>query len=142
MIWKVVFIVVWLGALAVLDLRFRRVPVWLLAVGVVFVTVVSAYRCLSGSAWFAGIFWRLLPGISMLTVAGATKKAGWADGIVQLLMGLLLNLQECAVCFCISLAAISVVSMFLLVFQRVNRNFKLPYLPFLWIGYIAQVMLG
>ena len=83
----------------------------------------------------------MLPGIVLLLVAVATKKAGWADGVVLLLLGLLWGARECTVSFALSLFAISIVSLILLALRKVDRNARLPYLPFLCGGYLLQAVM-
>lgn len=140
--WRMGLIIFWLGILAVMDIRQRRVPVCLLAVGGVFAVITAAYSCFNGTTQGVEMLWGLIPGGFLLLVAAATQKAGWADGIVLLTLGMLLDHQACTVSFAISLFLISVVSLLLLVFRRIGRNARLPYLPFLWAGCLFQAVTG
>lgn len=136
--WKFILVALWLGVLAVADIRRMRVPVWLLAVGGVFVTIVSLIEWRTGERNASSLLWSLIPGIALMLVAVATKKAGWADGIVLLLLGLFDGFRICIISLVISLFAISAISLALLCLKKVGRDSRLPYLPFLWIGYILQ----
>lgn len=138
---KFVLVVLWLGVLAVADIRRMRVPVWLLAVGGIFMTIVSLNEWRTGERNALSLLWSLIPGIALILVAVATKKAGWADGIVLLLLGFVDSLKVCITSLVISLFAISVISLALLCLKKVRRDSRLPYLPFLWIGYILQAAL-
>ena len=136
--WKIILTALWLGILAFMDIRKRLVPIWLLAVSVIFVTCMSVYEIWQGSMNGAEIMWGILPGFMLLLIAVFSKKAGWADGVVLLLLGIMTGFQECAFSFTLSMLAISVISLALLMMKRVGKNTKMPYLPFLWAGYLVQ----
>lgn len=140
--WSFVFLALWLGALSVVDLRWKRVPMWLLAAGGALMTMVSVVGHAEGVRRGPEMIWGLLPGTVLLLVALTTKKAGVADGVVLLLLGLWLDYRECAASFVLSLFIMSLVSLLLLVLHKVKRNSKLPYLPFLWMGCMAQALAG
>lgn len=90
----------------------------------------------------AELLWGLAPGVLLLLMAATTKKAGMADGIVVLLLSLPLGYRECMLSFVFSLLSISIASLLLLALNRVKGNTKLPYLPFLWTGYMVQALIG
>ena len=140
--WRFVILSIWLGILAVSDLRWKRVPVWLLAVGGIIVTAMSIDRFQREMKYTAELVWGLVPGALLLLIAVTTKKAGIADGIVLLLLSLALDYGECFVSFVLSFLIMSFVSLLLLVLNKVKGNSKLPYLPFLLAGYIIQAIVG
>lgn len=140
--WKFAVTALWLGILAVADIRRMRVPVWLLAAGGTIVTLMSVLTWQEAEREIPDIFWGFLPGIVLILVAVTTKKAGWADGVVLLLLGFSEGSRACISGLMISLLAISVISLALLCVKKVGRNFKLPYLPFLWIGYLLQASMA
>ena len=140
--WKFVVLSLWLGIMAVIDLRWKRIPVWLLAVGGMIVTIMSFNQYTQAAKSFAELIWGLVPGALLLLMSVATKKAGIADGIVLLLLSLPLDYRECIVGFVLSLLIMSFVSLLLLVLGKVKGNSKLPYLPFLLAGYMIQVITG
>ena len=136
--WKFVVAALWLGVLSVADIRQMRVPIWLLTVGGIFMTIVSLIEWQARERNASSLLWSLIPGIALILVAVATKKAGSADGIVLLFLGFFDGLKVCMTSLMISLFAISVIALVLLGLKKVGRDFRLPYLPFLWIGYILQ----
>lgn len=136
--WKFIFIILWLGVLAGMDVRRRHVPVWLLIFSGIFVTLVSAYEGRKGNLGIPELFWSVLPGLVLLAVAVLTKKAGWADGVVMLLLGIYTGFRTCIFSFAMSMFFISIVSLALLALRKVNKNTKLPFLPFLYAGYLLQ----
>ena len=134
--------VFWLGVLSVLDFRQKKVPVWLLSAGGILGAAAAVYAYCDGTNSVVEIILGMLPGGLLLLVAAVTKKAGWADGIVLVTMSLLTDFRECVTCFVISLFTMSVVSLLLLTFRKVGKGAKLPYLPFLWAGYLLQAAIG
>lgn len=140
--WKFVILFLWLGILSVLDLRRKRIPVWLLAVGGIILAIMSIDPCAREVKGTAEVVLGLIPGALLLLMAVATRKAGIADGIVLLLLSLPLDYRMCIVGFVFSLLIMSFVSLCLLVLGEVKGNSKLPYLPFLLAGYMLQMITG
>lgn len=137
--WKLALTVLWLIAMSIFDLFEKRVPVWLLAAGGIPTIVSAMYAYMKGTESLSQILFGMLPGVLLLVVAAVTKKAGWADGIVLLIMGLLTGLWECMACFMVSLIAMSAVSLPLLVLRKLGKNATLPYIPFLCAGYLLRI---
>lgn len=101
-------------------------------------TFMSVYLYAKNIKSATELLWGSAPGILLLLMAAMTKKAGLADGIVLLLLGVPLGYHECILSFVLSLLSMSLVSLALLALNKVRGSSKLPYLPFLWIGYIVQ----
>lgn len=140
--WKFAILSLWLGILAVLDLRWKRVPVWLLTVGGIIMTFMSVEQYILEIKGIEELVWGLVPGVLLLLMTATTKKAGLADGIVLLLLSLPLDYRECITSFVLSFLLMSFVSLLLLVLHKVKGNSKLPYLPFLLAGYMVQAITG
>ena len=138
--WKFALMALWLISMSIFDLIDKRVPVWLLTVGGIPAIATAMYAYVKGTGSLIQILWGMFPGILLLAVAVLTKKAGWADGIVLLIMGLFTDLWECMVCFAVSLVIMSVVSLLLLVLRKAGRNTILPYIPFLCAGYLVSAV--
>ena len=137
--WKLALTALWLIAMSLFDLFEKRVPVWLLTIGGIPAIVTVIYEYMKGTGSLSQILFGMLPGVLLLAVAAVTKKAGWADGIVLIIIGLLTGLWECIACFMVSLLAMSAVSLPLLVLRKVRKNSTLPYLPFLCAGYLLRI---
>ena len=82
-----------------------------------------------------------IPGILILVLGAVTKKTGYGDGIALLLVGMLLRDGKIFLLFGISLFLISVSSLILLVFKKVGRSTKIPYLPFLTAAWLLLMVL-
>ena len=137
--WKLALTALWLIAMSLFDLFEKRVPVWLLTIGGIPAIVTAMFTYRNGTGSLSQLLFGMLPGVLLLVVAAVTRKAGWADGIVLLIMGLLTGLWECMVCFMVSLIAMSAVSLPLLVLRKVGKNTTLPYIPFLCAGYLLRI---
>ena len=138
--WELALTALWLIAMSIFDLLEKRVPVWLLAAGGIPAIVTAMYAYMKETGSLSQILFGMLPGALLLAVAAGTKKAGWADGIVLLVLGLITGLWECMACFMVSLLTMSAVSLPLLVLRKVRKNTTLPYIPFLCAGYLLRIV--
>lgn len=129
-----VLMTIWLLAISVMDVRRRRVPAWLLAAGGVLAVPMLYLEggCADGVAVLTGLF----PGVLLLAAGILTKKVGYGDGIVALILGVWLENRKIVMLFGISLFFIAVWSLVLLVLRKVGRNTKIPYLPFLTAAWL------
>lgn len=125
--WLTVFTAVWLSAVSIMDIRSRRVPVWLLLFGGIPTLLAELYKGGDGIHILLGA----LPGILLLGTAFATKKAGYGDGIVLLFLGMMLGGGKSLLLFGLSLFLISICSLILLALGKAGRNTGIPFLPFL-----------
>lgn len=140
--WSFVIFAIWLGILAAADLRRKSVPVWMLAVGGALVAIMWIFKWGEEMQSVSALLLGLLPGMVFLFISWGTKKAGTADGVVLLLLGLRPDYRECAASFAFGLFMMSIAILLLLVMRKVKRNSKIPYLPFLWMGYMVQALAG
>lgn len=121
----------WLLAASILDIRSRRVPVWMLILGGIFAVLTAVCNCEFTLAECVEMIKGCIPGVILLLMAAATGKAGTADGIVLIFLGICMGSKICLAVFMLSLMLISLFSGVLLALRRVGRNTRLPYLPFL-----------
>ena len=133
--WKTGFLFFYLLCLSVFDGKEKRVPMILLIIGTAAACAVGIYGALRGRRGLECLL-ELIPGLCLLIVAWATKKAGYADGIVLAVVGAFEGFRGCMLIFSISLITLSVCCAVLLLLKRVQRNSILPYIPFLCTGYL------
>lgn len=125
----------YLGILSFWDYKERQVPVvWLLA-GAFLLPGMGMVRCFAGEYSKMEYLAGALPGIMLLIIAWMTQKAGYADGLVLIEVGLYSGYRQSMLLSCFSLLLSAIVSACLLTVRKVNRNTKLPYLPFLFTVY-------
>lgn len=134
---EIYILLFYLVILSVYDCREKQVPGVLLFIGVVVAVISLLIVVIDGQQIWYRIL-GLLPGLFLLLVAFVTKKAGYADGIVLAVTGMVLGYQKTMILFCISLLLISVISVLLLFLHKVNGRTRLPYLPFLTVVYVIQ----
>ena len=115
---------------------------WLLLLGGVVILGSGAYGCIRGENNGTELFLGMIPGVLLLLLAAATKKAGWADGVVLMLLGSMLGFRQCVMGTMVSLAIISVFSAVLLALRRVGKGTNIPYVPFLVMGVMLCKLTG
>lgn len=130
--------------LGIYDGRKKEVPIVWLAVGAAAALGYEVYLYASGiCTWETGLTELLpsvLPGMLLLFLAGLTKKAGYADGVVILLLGILEGYKRGMVLFCVSMLLIAVFSGVLLLFRKRNGNSRIAYLPFVAAAYMIVAL--
>lgn len=138
---KTIFVTVYLGVMGIYDWKEQAVPVWGLLAGGIAVLGYEIYRCVSMKiTWgqlLAADLPAMIPGVILLLAAALTKKAGYADGIVLLLIGAAVGYRKCVLLFCFSLILISLFSGSIMLLHRGNRNTHVPYIPFIAISFLA-----
>ncbi len=143
MIGLAIFIVILLLVGSVYDWKYRSLPIWILVIGGlgglagVLITLVSTEK--SGTeVWVA-----LLPGTMALLLAYATREQiGYGDGVLLLVMGSCLGVSGVVIALLVALAGTCVVSIMLLVFRKVSRSSRIPFVPFLCMGSVATLLGG
>ncbi len=140
MMWKQILIVIWLAVMSFWDIRRRTVPVWMLWTGAAAAAGMAFLGWFGGNFSFFDLCRALAPGAMLLIVAAATGKAGYADGVVLMILGAASGYKDSlAVLFC-GLFLIALFSGFMLMLRRVKRNTKIPFVPFLTAGWMTVVI--
>ncbi len=137
--WKEMLTAAWLIPMSAMDIRSRQVPAWMLWIGTAAAVVVLACEGWSGELSGWQICKAAVPGAVLLAIAGSTGRAGYADGIVLLLLGLLAGYEICLTASLGGLFLIAMCSLVLLALRRVRRDTKMPFVPFLTAGWLAAV---
>ena len=138
----IIFTSVWLVSLSLFDMRYRRVPIWLILSGGILSGGMLIYQWIAGQSEIAERLSGMIPGIALLLLAVSTHKAGWADGVVTIFLGGILGFWQCVLAVMFSLILISVASLLLMIFRRVDKGTKVPFIPFLTLGFILGGIVG
>lgn len=125
---KSVVIFAWLLALSIMDIRTKRIPIWMLVIGGL------GAICLPTDAFSVLAF--LPGGILLLLAVGG--KAGYADAIVLLVLGAMVGARMGMTIFLVSLFLLSGVAISFLGFRKIKGESKMPYLPFLTAAFVVQ----
>lgn len=139
--WKSVLLIGYLVVLGVYDIRKRAVPGVLLAVGMAVAVGISVWELGWEERQTMECMVSLLPGAFLLAVSWITGQVGSGDGILLLILGLALGWTECIFIFFISLFLASIVSVVLLLFHKVKRNARIPFIPFMTAASLIRALL-
>lgn len=135
--WSIGIVTGWLMVCAVMDMKTRRIPVWMLVLGGVLATWAACCR----HGGFPEAVWGMLPGVFLLLLAFVTHKAGYGDGIVLGCLGMVLGGESSLLLLGISLFLASLCALVLLVMRRVGRNTSLAFVPFLAASWLVVISL-
>lgn len=132
---------IYLAVLAMLDAKYRELPLWILCGGSLFAVAAAFFSIMNHGQSMEKLLFGLVPGMMLLCVAGISKGAGLGDGIVLLQIDMVFFLEKTITAFVASIFAISLFSVILLFFHKGNKETKLPYLPFLWLGCLGAMFI-
>ncbi len=128
---------VFLVVASIYDGRSRTVPVNVLLLGCLISVLGCIYLIIGEKKGLIEIVQGLLPGIVGLLLARVTKEQlGYGDGIMLLILGGCLGLKDMVSILWIGLVGTFFISIFLLIVQKGNRYTKLPFIPFLLLGFL------
>lgn len=81
-------------------------------------------------------------GIAALAAAWMTKEAiGYGDGVVMLIMGICCGLGRTLQTLILAIIVMIFVSMAIIVKRGVRFDFRIPFIPCLFIGYVGGLLL-
>lgn len=137
--WKEALTAAWLVPLSIMDIKSKRVPVWMLWIGTAVAAGVLLYEGINSGPNIWSICRALMPGMILLVIAFVTGKAGMADGVILMLLGALTGYGDCMAAALGGLLLTALLSGILLALRKVSRNTKIPFVPFLTAGWIIAV---
>ena len=127
-----------LGTNAWLDIKKREISLSVTGISAV-IGILLAVR--EGS-----LDWRYLAvagiGLLFLGISGLTGgKLGMGDGFMILAMGTLLSMEQLLTVLMLGMLSCACYAGLLLLVFRKNRNTRIPFVPFLLVGYIGGLIL-
>lgn len=123
---------------SVYDWKYFSLPVWLLAAGLLGGIGGALYSLLVDEASVLSVIIAFLPGAIALLLSYLTgEQIGYGDGLILLAMGGCMGIKQILMVAGIALGVSFAVSVTLVVLRRVGRTQKLPFVPFLLIGWMA-----
>lgn len=140
--WITIIVLVYLVLLGIEDLKKRKVHVLLLGIGSVLFLGIGVGKYLLGELDWTELLLGMLPGLFLILLAWLTKKAGYADGVVLMQLGLYIGCREVLILCCCSMLFLSVISIILLFCRKVGRETQMPYLTFLAITFAVWKLSG
>lgn len=128
----------YLAVMAVIDRRTKTIPVLPGVIGILVIAIAQIMEHITWWRWIPGA----LVGVFLYLISKATKGAvGEGDALVYCLTGVALGFSRNLWLFIISLFFSALVAGFLLVFRRVGKNCKLPFVPFTAVAYGVVMLL-
>lgn len=123
---------------SVLDIRYRKIPDWLLVLGGILVT---AYCVLSGDVSIEICLAGLLAGMAFLLVSKFTNEAlGYGDSWILCIAGAYLGIWKLMEVLVMTWILLSFSAMMCLIWKKWSRKAALPMVPFLTAGYVIMVI--
>lgn len=128
---------------SIYDLRYYSLPVWILVMSGLGGVAGILFALLGEKGSIAEVGLALLPGIGAILLAYVTKEQiGYGDGLLLLSIGGCLGMEQVMTAVTVAMAGACVISILLLVCRKVNRGSRIPFVPFLTLGYIGVVFGG
>lgn len=132
--WIELVLFFFLAVCAVFDGIWKKIPLVVVWLGILTAVLLHLEGAMGEETWLVvglslapgGMFWFL----SFLS----EEKVGYGDGWVLLMIGLFLGVGRCFLILLTGLTAETFVMLVLLVFRKVHRNKKVPFVPFLLLG--------
>ena len=138
--WRIVYEGIWLSAMSISDVRYKRIPIWMIGLGIPAASI-AVLRGWNELSIKTSVFC-LIPGF-LLLLSAFTKRVGYGDGIVLLLLGLMVGRDCCMKIFLISMMLMSLFAAVMLILRKVVKETRLPYLPFLLIAwFVGRLLYG
>ena len=136
-----------LAILAVFDLKYKKIPVLLFLFFGILATAIAIYMGIDKNAGMLKVIMDcllgILPGIFLIGVSVFSRnQIGVGDGLSFIITGIMLGFLKNMCLMCYSLVMVSVLSAILLVSKKGSRKKELPFLPAVFLCYLAEVMFG
>lgn len=128
-----------LGVSGISDVRRKSIPVYLPILGVIIALIIEFY---ASDLKLKELLISLTPGIGFLIISFATsEKLGLGDGLTIISLGLLCGVWDTLTTLMYASLSSGVVALFLIVFKKKNKNYAMPYLPFLLCGLVLTFLI-
>lgn len=127
-----------LGVHSIEDIRQKKITVMItLFSGIIGILLHLFFQNQSIYEMLTGV----LTGTFILLLSRLTKgRIGMGDGIIFMLTGLYLGLMDNLILMCISFSLAGLWGIFLIFIKNNSKNEKIPFVPFLFIGYCLMMM--
>ena len=121
---------------SVFDIRSKRLPLWITGMGMVMGIILWL---IEGSYNFIQ-FTAMIPGLICLVIAKVSREAiGYGDGLLLGMMGLYLEFYALISTGLWAFTLAGIVALFLLVTKKKKGKQEIPFVPFLFLGFLLEV---
>lgn len=132
---------IYLSVLSIWDMKKRELPAAAIKFGgmaVILYRITVSVICGPSSeqlkAWTVALL-GALPGLLLTVLSYYTDKIGRGDGPVIMIVGACENCTYAAILICMACIFLTAVSVILLLFRKVTKNTRMPYIPFVALAY-------
>lgn len=136
------FVQILLGVILVIssikDIKRRRISMSIIVPGIIILLICLPFR--NNISIVNGLFGTIV-GISMIGIGRLSRwQIGMGDGIVLILTGIGLGFWENAFLLLYALLLIFLFSVILLFLKKITKKTTLPFIPFIFLGYIGVIL--
>lgn len=132
--------VLYLGVLAILDWKTKKIPLGLVVIGMV---SACGFQLISKELPFLLVAAGGAVGLVFLAVSKVTEEAfGYGDSMVIGVLGIYLGFWNLLSMLVLTFILAAMTAMFVLVKQKFHRKSVLPFVPFLTCSYILILLTG
>lgn len=122
------------------DLKYRRIPIWLLAAAA---AGIGLFRSGGAEDGIFNIIGGIFVGILFLTVSKVTQESlGYADSFTILCMGIFLGFRDLMAVLAITFFLLLWISVIILARRKMSKKSKIPFFPFFTVSYLIWIMGG
>ncbi len=130
---------IWLLLCSWQDIRKKKIPVILIGIGCLAI-LTGSFLTGEISIWSRGAGLSL--GIVLLILNPVTRgQIGTGDGLIVSIMGLGLGFNETAFMLAYGLFGSAIFSIGLILLRKANRKVTIPFIPFLFLGYLGGLFI-
>lgn len=132
--WIEILLFLLLGICAVMDGIKREIPLAFVWFGIITAVVLRLQGTIGEESFFMAVL-SVLPGLMFWLISFVTReKVGYGDGWTLIMIGLFAGMWKCFLILLIGLVSESVIVLILLAVQRISRDRRIPFVPFLLFG--------
>lgn len=130
----------YLCILSAIDIRIRRLPLWLLAAGGAAAVSIHIYQ---GEMPVILVLAGAGTGIVFLAVSRATEEGfGYGDSLLILVLGIYLGFWSLLGLLLIAFTLAAIYAAAIFIFHRLDRRTGYPFVPFLMAAYVVWICTG
>lgn len=133
-------LLIMLGHYAIEDIKKRRITVWYLPI---FGGLGVVLQAISQNRSVAEIFLGVGVGLAICLLSRCTGGSiGAGDGLILTVTGIFLGGSANVELLMTGLLYAAVFSLGILIFGKKNRRQEIPFVPFLFLGYLTMIVIG
>ncbi|BCN32931.1 prepilin peptidase [Anaeromicropila herbilytica] len=123
----------------IIDIRHKEIPNLYFVVSAILTIGLSLFQ--RNTSIFNGLL-GITVGIVLIIISKVTRgKIGIGDGITFCITGLILGVNVNLQMLMFALFLSAIYAIFLLIFKKVNRQHTIPFLPFVFVGYLGVLII-